>query len=87
MTFGRAIVVGAGVTLGATLMAIPLALVTALVRPAAAAATSLCPECGSELPAEVGCSHCGSTVLIQAPRVKALGKGRVHAAVGESALP
>ncbi len=68
-------------------MAIPLALVTALVRPAAAAGTSLCPDCGSQLPAEVSCPHCGSIVLIQAPRVKALGKGRVHVAAGESDLP
>ncbi len=68
-------------------MAIPLALVTALVRPAVAGAASLCPECGCELPTEVSCSHCGSPVLIQAPRVKALGKGRVHVAAGESDLP
>jgi len=69
MTFGRALVLGAGFSLGAALMSIPIALVAVAVK---RAGPSACPVCGDELPTELSCPRCGSTSEIQPPKVKAL---------------
>lgn len=69
MGFGRALIFGAGFSLGAALMSIPIALVVLTIKPAG---PSACPVCGDELPTELSCPRCGSLSKIQPPKVKAL---------------
>ncbi len=84
MTFGRAVIFGAGLSLGMSLMGGAVALLFMTLKRASGPA---CPVCGTSLPDQViTCSSCGSQLRIQAPRVRALGKATERAALAEAAL-
>lgn len=82
MTFGRAIIEGIGLGIGATIVGAGTYLISSWLKPKIS-----CPNCGAELPTEVACRQCGSRVAIQPIGTRKLGDVKTGArALGSAVL-